>query len=323
MKKFVILMIGLNLGYLPSIYANKSQPTINYSTGLGTPITTATTDTSDKGDWGISQRAEYFSYNPFSDMELMQNLEAESQNAYFINYLMINYGLTNTITVGAILPYVYNSNLRAASLDETSIVSGLGDISGVSDINLFSIWKLVEENKSPISIALLTGINAPTGKTSELDNEGILFAASDQPGSGAWSPFAGLIFTKKWDKFLLSSNLIYTQYTEGSQSTTLGSIVNYNFAAVVDLYDNSNKSKPLQIDGILEINGEYNYDTIIDGISEPNSSNSSIFLIPGLRANFGSAVSIYLGANVPLMEFYHGISAKTNYSIIGGVDFSL
>ncbi|MBL7481538.1 hypothetical protein IZU94_16370 [Legionella sp. 27fs60] len=315
--------MSLYLGYLPSIYANKSQPTINYSTGLGTPITTATTDTSDKGGWGVSQRAEYFSYKPFSDLELMQNPEAESQNAYFINYLMINYGLTNNITVGAILPYVYSSNLRAASLDESSMVSQLGNISGVSDTNLFSVWKLVEEDKSPISMALLTGINAPTGKTSVLDNEGVFFAASDQPGSGAWSPFAGLIFTKKWDRFLLSSNLIYTQYTEGSQNTTLGSIVNYNFAAVIDLYDNPNKNKPFQLDGILEINGEYNYDTIIDGISEPNSSSSSIFLTPGLRANFGSAVSIYFGANLPLMEYYHGISAKTNYSFIGGVDISL
>jgi hypothetical protein len=62
-----------------------------------------------------------------------------------------------------------------------------------------------------------SGLNTSTGKNST--RQDILFSPGDQPGSGAWIPFGGLIFSRQWhEKLELSTNLIYTQGTMGSQS---------------------------------------------------------------------------------------------------------
>lgn len=321
MKK-IFLIINLSLCSISSLHARSQPQTLNFSTGPGSPITTATAETSEKGTWGLSHRDEYYSYHALSDSQLVLRPAAQSQDAYFITYLMLNYGLTNDLNAGINLPYIKSTNLRAANQNELETdtpISSLGNISGIADANLFFLWKFLD--KSKYSMAILAGLNTPTGKKSVVDNTGKLFSAGDQPGSGAWTPFAGLIVTQKFDKLTLSSNLIYTKSTMGAQNTILGSTFNYNLAAVLALYQ-SKKGK-FHLDGILEINGEYSSDTKTNGVIDPVSDSSSIFLAPGFRVNITEEVSVYLGGNLALMENYHGNSAKTNYGAIGGIDISL
>ncbi len=299
------------------------QKSISYSVGIGTPITTATTDTLAKGEIGMSQRAEYYPSRPLSDLVLLQHPLAESQLAAFTNYFLAFYGLDNNITIGASVPYVFNSSISAANFNEDTnlgSITHLGNAYGVGDTNFFSLWRLVDENKHPISLALLSGINAPTGKTTVRDNNDVLFAASDQPGSGAWTPFAGIIISKQFRSFSLSSNLIYTQSTEGTQQTTLGSLFDYNFATVLELYKNDHAN--LQIDGIMELNGEYAARDNIAGFTDENSGGHSIFLLPGVRVNI-HAFSCYLGVNIPLVQNYYGAQVKSEYGLTGGIDISI
>lgn len=322
MMKKILLIISLSLCSISSLHARSQPQTLNFSTGPGSPITTSTADTSDKGTWGVSQRNEYYTYHALSDLQLVLKPTAQSQDSYFITYLMLNYGLTNNLNIGINLPYIKSTNLRAANQNEPETdtpISSLGNISGIADTNLFFLWKFLDKNK--YSLAILAGLNTPTGKTSVVDNTGKLFSAGDQPGSGSWTPFAGLIVTQKFDKLTLSSNLIYTQSTMGAQNTILGSTFNYNLAAVLSLYQ-SKKGK-FQLDGILEINGEYSSDSKTNDMVDPASDSSSIFLAPGLRLNISQDVSVYLGGNLALMENYHGNAAKTNYGAIGGIDISL
>lgn len=308
-----------------NLYAATShQKSISYSIGLGAPITTSTADTMDKGDIGLSQRIEYYPSTPLSDIVLLQHPLAESQKAALTNYLMIFYGLTDNITIGSSLPYTFNSSISAANFnDETGVgsITNLGNVYGVSDTDFFSMWRLFEETKYPASLALLSGISTPTGKTTVRDSNGALFSASDQPGSGTWTPFAGIIVSKQLGRFSLSSNLIYTQSTEGAQKTTLGSVFDYYFATVLVLY--KNERTQFQIDGVIEFNGEYAAKDNIDGLIDLNSGGNSIYLLPGLRINMNTAISSYLGVNVPLVQNYYGTQVKNKYGITGGIDISL
>ncbi|WP_454785965.1 transporter [Legionella sp. WA2024007413] len=299
-----------------------TQTSISYSPGLGSPITTATADTLDKGQIGISQRAEYYPSIPLSSTELLQHPLAESQKSTFTNYLQGFYGLEDNITIGISIPYVVNSSISAVNFDaETNIknIIQLGSPSGIGDTNIFSLWQFLNGNKAFASLALLYGINAPTGKTTVRDNYGVLFSASDQPGSGAWTPFAGIIISKQFKKFSLSANLLYTQSTEGSQETTQGSIFDYNFAAVIEMYT----KKKLHVDGIIELTGEYAEKDNIAGLSDPNSGGNSIFLLPGLRVNMNTNFSCYFGVNVPLVQNYYGTQVKSAYGLTGGIDFTI
>lgn len=325
MKKIAQLILGLGLTCCYyNLNAALTQKSINYSIGLGSPITTAITDPMDKGGWGISQRAEYYPSKPFSDLELSHHLGSESQNLFIINYLMINYGLGENITIGTSLPYIYTSGIRTASLNEeldTINISNLGNISAISDTTLFSLWRVFDESQHPFSMAFLAGINTPTGKTSERDREGEVFAAADQTGSGSWAPFGGMIFTKKWDKVLISTNLIYTQSTEGAQQTQLSSLLDVYVATVFQLYED--RRSQIHLDGILELNGEYSTPSTIAGIIDPDSGGSSLFFIPGFRLNITSSVSLYLGGSIPILEHYNGMQVKSKWGAIGGIDFSI
>ena len=205
MKKIILSLLCASFCYSPIAKSSSKPSSLNFTSGLGSPITTAVAEKGSQGQWGFNQRAEYYYSNVFSDLYLLQNPSAESQNVYFVNYLSASYAVSDTWTLGASLPYTYSSNFRSAD-DDT--VLKLGNVSGLMDANLFSIYEWMDQETQPVSAALLAGVNVPSGKTSSLTRQGMLFSAGDQPGSGAWSPSLGLIFSKKYDKFLLSSNFI-------------------------------------------------------------------------------------------------------------------
>ncbi|WP_115710774.1 hypothetical protein [Legionella sainthelensi] len=304
--------------------ATLHQKTITYSVGIGQPIVTSTADTLEKGEIGISQRVEYYSNIPLSDSVLLQHPLAENLNANLYGYLLISYGLLTHLTIGASLPYVDNISFAAAGFNEATQVEStlnLGSAYGLGDTNIFALSQFLEEESYFISLSLISGVNAPTGKTTARDSTGTLFSASDQPGSGAWTPFAGVIISKQFNKFSLSSNLIYTQGMEGIQHTTLGSVFDYNFATVLELY--RNEPLKLDIDGIIELDGEYIAKDNISGALDPNSGGNSIFLLPGIRVNLHSNYSGYLGINIPIVQNLHGTQVKNQYGITGGIDISI
>ena len=313
MKKITISIFFASFFYCPIATSSSKPSSLNFTSGLGSPITTAVAEKGTKGQLGFSERAEYYYSNGFSDLYLLQNPSAESQNVYFVNYLSTSYAVSDSWTLGASLPYTYSSNFRSAD-DDT--VLKLGNVSGLMDANLFSIYEWMDQETQPISAALLAGVNVPSGKTSSLTRQGALFSAGDQPGSGAWSPSLGLIFSKKYDKFLLSSNFIYSRSTQGSQSFTPSPLYDYNFAAVVEL------NSKMNLDGILEINGEYTGKSKTNGVKDLYSSSNSIYLVSGFRTDVKALGSVYLGVSIPLVETFNGDTVTTRYGIIGGIDFS-
>lgn len=272
----------------------------------------------------ISARSEYSPSYPFSDLELLLHPEAQSQKTILINYLSLSYGLDDNLTVGVNVPYSDARGIRGLEIDDDPLIppfiSGVNS-SGMSDTSFFSLWNIYnEDDKHAISMAVLAGLNTPTGVTSRKNHEGELLATENQPGTGAWVPFGGLIVTKNWSNSSLSGNLIYTQSTEGSQKSTLGSIFDYNFAYVYELY--INEKNHIQFDTILEFNGEYVSKNRRLGISDPSSGGNSIFILPGWRLNIHKDISLYAGVGIPVLQDYYGIQVKTKYNAIAGVDFN-
>lgn len=327
-KKLAYLFISLGSLYFNNLYAVAQPKTLNYSSGVGTPITTSTADSLDKGDWSFSGRSEYYRLNPLSDRALLEDTVSESQLALSINYFMINYGMTDNLTIGATLPFIHSYELRAAVPDEEesfSKVANLGNISGIADANLFAFWHVLDDdNQFPLSTALVFGINAPTGRTHAMTNNGVLFSAADQPGTGTWSPFAGIVFSKKVGDFSLDADCTYTQTTKGIQATTLGKVLDYDFAVVYPLVaQNKERKLNYSIDGVVELNGEYISQDKIAGIKDPDSGGHSLFFSPGFRINLADSVSFYLGVGIPITETLRGTQAKSKYGVIGGIDLVL
>jgi len=127
----------------------------------------------------------------------------------FIGSVGVRYGLTNKITLSALLPYV--SLYTNAGNDR-----GLGDIILISTIGIYS--------KNSFNLALQGGIELPTGiqKTSNFDNTTVVV------GSGSYDPMMGIAFSKKWNKYSLSGNGMYKITTKGFQDNYYGSLSTQN-----------------------------------------------------------------------------------------------
>jgi hypothetical protein len=324
MKKFIIAILGIGCCYMDNIYPNVNQRSLdNFSTGIGSPIVTSSADTLDRHSVSVTERAEYYRTHPLSDRVLLTFPDSESQKGLFINYFMMSYGLLDNFTIGLNLPIQHSQTLRAAKEiypNDTLSVMHLGNISGVADSSIYSLWRMSKGSDDQLIIGLLTGLNIPTGKTNVRTRQGELFGASDQPGSGAWSPMGGLILSKKWKKLSFNANLFYTQPTKRSQGTILGSFYDYNFAATYSIYEGM-KLLNSTISGILEFTGQYGNKDKINGIKSPNSGGNSIYLNPGLRATIKD-FSYYFSVGIPIAEKFNGTQTYSQYALYSGMDYS-
>jgi hypothetical protein len=317
MKKIILCLLVLSLQ--PSYARSPQKSDVNFSPGIGTPITTSTTGTLPKHAWSVNQRTEYYRSALLSDLTLIAFPEAENLDDQLLNYLSFGYGLFKDFSIGAVVPYSYTRNYRSFDPEVGKILS-LGNISGITDTSIYALWRLNNEkdNKLRLETALFFGTNAPTGVTSRRTQQGVLFSASDQPGTGAWNPFFGIFFTKLSGNLALNLNLVYTRTTKGTQDTLLGSYFDYNFAAVY----NFRRTTDYSLNAIFEITGGYLNASKTHGIKSENSGWNSVYWQPGLRLNVGKRFSAYFGAGLPLTESLNGVQAKSGYLLLSGIDIT-
>lgn len=122
-----------------------------------------------------------------------------------INSVGVRYGVAKNFTVSALLPYV-------------SLYTGSGSDSGLGDLILLGTYTVYEKND--FNFALQGGIELPTGvqKSSAFDNTTVIV------GSGSYDPMAGLLFSKRWNDYTLSGNIMYKHTTPGFQQNYYGSL---------------------------------------------------------------------------------------------------
>src|SRR5262249_20335715 len=93
---------------------------------------------------------------------------------------------------------------------------------GFSDLTLWGQYRFFSDKKAQAELAVLLGVKAPTGVTNRVDNQGQLFDAEFQPGTGAWNGLFGLAVTKRFGSWSLDGNLLYILSSRGTQATILG-----------------------------------------------------------------------------------------------------
>ena len=160
-----------------------------------------------KKQWVIETYGDYRTIKngnaPEEDEKLLENM--------FISSLGIRYGVTDKITISALIPYVF---LHTNSGND----NGLGDLDLMGTFNVYS--------KNNFNFAFQAGIELPTGiqKDSNFDNTTVVV------GSGSYDPMAGILFSKHWDKMTLIGNGLYKYTTNGFQGNYYGSIAIQNLA---------------------------------------------------------------------------------------------
>lgn len=155
----------------------------------------------------------YGDYRTIQEGEAHQHLHETSNSTVeetplkdmFISSLGIRYGISDKITVSALLPYVFLNTNKGNDM-------GTGDLVLLGTVDLYS--------KNNFNLAIQAGLELPTGiqKGSNFDNSTVVV------GSGSYDPMAGLAFSKRWDKLTLRGNGIFKYTTTGFEKNYYGSI---------------------------------------------------------------------------------------------------
>jgi hypothetical protein len=184
-------------------------------------------------------------------------------------------------------------------------------------------------------------LKTPTGKTGERDDQGELFEAEFQPGSGSWDPMLGLALTRAQGRWSVDGNALYTIATEGTQHTDLGDRFHYNGAVTYRLKGGdaaaAHDARPHSHNGqshhhdhapteplgprdraVLDLNGEWQAKQDIAGETDPNSGGNVVFISPGVRVASNSW-SGFVTVGLPIVNDLNGLQSEPTYRLFGGV----
>ncbi len=315
--------------------AAADHPTVGFGSDQVGPIVTVSATPLGKGRWAVGARSEYVKFDDFGDGELAalaaSGEEVHSTDDLLAVFVGVGYGVTDDLTLSARIPYVRRTDIREGHLEDGEPEAHEhGDSDGVGDLTLFGQYRFFSANDW--DAALLAGLKTPTGETDEKDDDDERFETEHQPGSGSWDPMLGVAVTRRWGRICLDANVLYAFTTEGSQDTTLGDILNYNFAVSTRLnaerkHDHADhvaehSHSHLLWDLILELNGEWHDRDKVERVSDRNSGGTLIYLSPGVRLTVHERFAGYMSVGVPIHEASRGEQHDTEYRVILGLSAS-
>lgn len=340
------------------------------------PINTISAGTLDEGQISAAVRYEFIRLGQLSDTDLLtaasQGNHAHAMRSIESATLSVAYGVTNDFTVSVRLPGVRRSGIRQpadsedmlsgghmSGMDSMSMsslmspggINARGNSSGFSDVTLLGQYRFHQNAAAGFEAAVLFGFKAPTGSTRERDNNGQLFEAEFQPGSGSFDGLIGAAVTKRFGRWSLDASGLYMLIGKGTQSTDLGDRflfgagVSYRLvgpigsAKEIELHDKCQKEQnrlqefclyhanhdhrdmmktPYTLDLVLEFNGEWHDKQRILGVADPNSGGTTVYLSPGLRVGV-DRFSGFVSVGVPVINQHNGVQSKPDFRVLTGI----
>jgi Putative MetA-pathway of phenol degradation len=356
--KFVITAVGAALLLAQPALAH--HPSGVGSTGGAGPINTISASPLDKREIAAGIAFEWIKFDPLSNAFLANfgathghDVHVHSLSSIMAPAISFGYGLTADFTISARLPVVVRTDIKEAAHEHdggvtTGTVEFLGDSAGIGDLTLLGQYRFYNNRATRTELALLLGLKAPTGVTDRHADNGELFDAEFQPGTGSWDPMFGLAATKRTGPWSFDANVLNILATEGTQNSELGDRFLYNAAVSYRLMRGEPSLAPMKLgalpepmwhrgpgthqhshahqetstgpslDLVLELNGEWHAKQVESGVTDPNSGGNVLFLGPGLRFskdNWSSFVSV----GIPIINDLNGIQAEPEVRVVTGL----
>lgn len=234
-------------------------------------------------------------------------VEETPLSSIFLGSLGVRYGLTNRVTLSAILPYAILNTDKGSD-------NGLGDLMFIGTFNVI--------RKSTFNLALSAGIEFPTGveKGSSFDETTVVV------GSGSFDPILSVAASKRWNKLTLIGSAFHRQTTKGFENTTYSSVSLQNLLLSYTIKGHSNSCEAdsvcLKHNISWNINGGY-YGEWLGQIKEeekvdPNSGYYVGFATLGTSLSIKSW-SIPLTFSYPLVQHMNGDQNMAGYRVRLGI----
>ncbi len=339
MKRLLILVNCLFIQSLwftyfsPNAYAHHGgEGGLGGGAGVAGPIVTIPAYALPKGSKFISLITNYTNADIFSDSKL-KRLGRRGEDIDVVENtlspsLTAGLGITNMLSFSIGIPYTFRYGVRR--VEGTPDIVSRGNSIGVGDINLFSLYEFLHNDKYDFHAALLTGLKIPSGVRRETDFSGKLFRAEHQPGTGSWDPQIGLAFSKHLGAIHLDSNGMYRFSTKGIQDTILGDVISYNFAIsylvgthkkdfLKKIFTEHLFGKEAKWHLISEMNGAWVEKPKVGSTREENEGGTLVYLSPGIRVILDKKWIANLSVGLPTIHNLNGRRMPPNIRLIFGL----
>ena len=307
------------------IYSAKSladHGSLGFGLGTASPILTQSGITLPANMWAGGMATQFIEFNSASDQKLIEQQaihgDIHSTNTYLQQSIFGAYGVTDDLTLGVRVPYIFRSGIRTPTSDGD--VPKLGSPNGFGDVSFFGQYRFFHTDDQLNHASLIFALKTPTGATSKVDKQGNVFETHFQPGNGSWSPSIGLAFTRAMGQFSFDTNILYTVSTTGTQKVDTGDTFAYNFAvsyaigglAKTGLYSSSNNAPWT---AVLELNGEWQDYQRVAGVRDPNEGGNVVYISPGIRYSGGKNWNTSLSVGAPIVTNLNGFQTEPDYRI--------
>ena len=285
----------------------------------GAMITTPTATTLGKGRGTLGWLFEHQRFNaiPAGDAHQLhhQGHEVHGKDHEELYTLSLGYGLRDNVDVFLVAPIVSKTSI---DVEEHAVLGRKETATGFGDLRLVGKYRFWQKG---FDAALLLGLKAPTGETSDKNPSGKKFGPEQQPGSGSWDGTVGLTASKGLGPHLTLANALrYTTRGEGAQDETLGDVFHYNLGmsyALKPLGAHPNASL------LLELHHEW---ALRDHSREQDkvwdSGGTTILLSPGISVDLTDSLAAFWAMPIPLYQNLGGQHEELNYEVISGFSWA-
>ena len=276
--------------------------------GCGDPLQPAGTVHSMAGYLNLGVEAQYLTATAQSDDNPAQSESLTQKN---LNGFLV-FSPWDDLTLVGIIPFV-GKDWTLSEATDGSEEGASASPSGLGDINLglryFLVIDMDFKNKGSHNLAVSAGTILPTGQTGAVDSAGERFDQHGQLGTGAWGPYAGLLYTRIVNGWTFSANFNNLFHTVNSYEYHFGTALTWGAQAQVHLDD------PFAISLALE--GRYaDQDTSGEGV-QTNTGGTVLDLTPGLWWKPVEQWGIYGKVQVPVLTSLYGAQTVGPTALFG------
>lgn len=228
------------------------------------------------------------------------------------------YGLSSDWTLFAAVPYL-DRELELTLPDGRRIER---DSAGIGDARLFARYTLFRDDAPgrTFRVAPFAGLQLPSGENRRRDRFGRL-PGPLQPGSGAVSPFAGLVATWQQLDFEVDVSAGYQANTE-ADGFEFGDEARLDASFQYRLWPRRlGRGLPGFLYGVVESNLIHQDRNRIAGVADEDSGGTSWLIAPGLQYATRRWV-LEAVVQVPLVQNLHGAALKQDYTVRAGFRFA-
>ncbi|MFB6345609.1 MAG: transporter [bacterium] len=217
------------------------------------------------------------------------------------------YGLNPDVALIGVVPYLDKEQTRSSWSSPRRAV-GFGDVRGVVRYTAYRN----NYHRGQTAVAPFVGLEMPNG---EHDKDGL--PRPLQLGSGSWDPSIGVVYQKAGFYVSQFASLSYQDNTE-ADGFEFGDVfeVNYAYQRVLKAYRSGRSYS--QLTGLVEINLEDQEKHEKNGVPNPNTGGTSLYLSPGLQYVRSRRV-LEVSVQLPLEQNRHGTALERDFLItVGG-----